>query len=148
MFATRTGPRAVLTGLCAAAAIGSAASAAGVRVTITTHQASGGLFMTPLLASFHDGNYDAFSAGSAASAGVEALAETGNSAVEIGANRGRNFSAITSPGGFAGAPVIDPGETSVAGDQRGRVDRAVFFIPLDGDPLERLFHRQWRPDGA
>lgn len=112
MFDTRTGPRAVLLGLCAAVAIGSAASAAGVRVTITNHQASGGLFLTPLLTSFHDGTYDAFDAGSAASAGVEALAETGNPGVEIAANPGRNFNVITSPGGFAGAPVIDPGESA------------------------------------
>jgi hypothetical protein len=112
MFKSRTGPRAVLLGLCAGVAIGSAASAAGVRVTITNHQSAGGLFLTPLLASFHNGTYDAFDAGSVASAGVEAVAEGGDVSVEIAANPGVNFSVITSPGGFAGAPVIDPGESA------------------------------------
>ena len=94
--------------------VASAATAATIEVTITNEQEPDGLFLTPLLAIFHDGSYDTFDAGGSASTGVETIAETGNAGPEsvaaIGA--GATTGVITSPGGFAGAPVIDPGETT------------------------------------
>lgn len=90
----------------------SGAAAKSIAVTITSNQAAGGLYLTPLLTALHDGTYNAFDAGSPASASLEALAEEGNPAPEIAANPGVNFSVITSPGGFPGAPVIDPGESA------------------------------------
>ena len=101
-------------GLGAVVAFGSlagAASAATLEVTFTNEQPDVGLFLTPVLSVFHNG-YDAFDAGSAASGALEALAEEGMVGAlqaEAGA-AGATTGVITSPGGFPGAPVIDPGE--------------------------------------
>lgn len=131
MFTCKTGPRAVVLGLCACMTLGSAASADRLRVTITNHQAADGLFLTPLLAAFHDGTYDAFDPGAAADAGLEAIAEGGDPSAEIAANPGRNFTVIASPGGFAGAPVIDPGESaSVLIDVDALTERYFSFLSM------------------
>lgn len=100
---------ALATGLLAGAA-----SAMTIEVSITNHSATGGLFLTPLLAVFHDGSFDTFDTGSAASAGVEALAEGGDASGVIAdaTAAGATSGVIASPGGFAGAPLIDPGETA------------------------------------
>lgn len=91
-----------------------AASAMTIEVSITNHSATGGLFLTPLLAIFHDGSFDTFDTGTAASAGVEALAEGGDASgvISNATAAGATSGVITSPGGFAGAPLIDPGETA------------------------------------
>lgn len=107
-----------LTALLGGAALTSLALAAPVaaktlEITITSNQAAGGLYLTPLLTVLHDGTYDAFDPGATASAGVQAIAEGGDVSVERGgAAAAFNTGVITSPGGFAGAPVIDPGETA------------------------------------
>jgi len=95
-------------------AVASAASAAAVEVTITNEQDANGLFLTPLLSIFHDGSYDTFDAGGSASTGVETIAETGDAgpASDAATLAGATTGVITSPGGFPGAPVIDPGETA------------------------------------
>ncbi|MEO1238431.1 MAG: spondin domain-containing protein [Pseudomonadota bacterium] len=98
----------------AAIAFGSlagAASAATLEVTFTNQQTGAGLFLTPVLSVFHNG-YDAFDAGSSASAALEALAEEGMvGGLQTEAEAaGATTSVITAPGGFPGAPVIDPGE--------------------------------------
>ncbi|MGB7271016.1 MAG: spondin domain-containing protein [Albidovulum sp.] len=104
--------------LTAGAAVAAIALSAGalsaktVTITITNHQQSGGLYLTPLLTAFHDGSFDAFNSGASANAGVELLAEEGDPSGIINANPGVKTAVITSPGGFAGAPVIDPGETA------------------------------------
>lgn len=107
-----------LTPLLAGAALAAATLAAPlaaktIEITITSNQAVGGLYLTPLLTVLHDGSYNAFDSGAAASAGVQAIAEGGDVSVERGgAASAFNTGVITSPGGFAGAPVIDPGETA------------------------------------
>ena len=56
-------------------------------------------------------------AGSAASPGLELIAEeggTGTLGSEFDAQTSGNHTTILSPGGFAGAPVFDPGETASA----------------------------------
>lgn len=94
-----------------------------LEITITSNQAPGGLYLTPLLTVLHDGSYDAFDPGATASAGVQAIAEGGDVSVERnGAAAAFNSGVITSPGGFAGAPVIDPGEAATI---RIRVDPAT-----------------------
>lgn len=101
--------------VAAAALLGaSAAAATTVEVTITNNQASGGLFLTPLFTAFHDGSFDIFDNGAAASGALEALAEEGNPGGLIAAAgaAGAATGVVLSPGGFAGAPVIDPGETA------------------------------------
>lgn len=98
----------------ALAVLPSLASAAQITVSITNTQAEDGLYLTPLLTVFHDGTFDTFDVGAPASAGLEALAEEGDASLEVARAEaaGHTAAVITSPGGFAGAPVIDPGETA------------------------------------
>lgn len=100
--------------LAAALMVASGASAKSVEVTITNNQAQGGLFLTPLFAAFHDGSFDLFDNGAPASAALETLAEEGNPGglVADAQAKGAKAGVVLAPGGFAGAPVIDPGETA------------------------------------
>ena len=101
-------------GILAFAGLATAASAASVSVSITNEQGPNGVFLTPVLSIFHDGSYDTFDVGGIASPGVEAVAEGGvvTQAVADAQAAGAASGVITSPGGFAGAPVVDPGETA------------------------------------
>ncbi|WOI52764.1 spondin domain-containing protein [Parvularcula sp. LCG005] len=98
-------------GLCA-----STAHALPVTISITNNSEAGGLNLTPLFIAFHNGAYDAFDVGAGASAGVELIAETGDAsgamAEALGADANALTGVITAPGGFAGAPIIEPGESA------------------------------------
>lgn len=99
------------------------ANAARIQIQIENLAPSDGFSLTPLYLGLHDGSFDAFDVGSAASEGLEIVAEEGGpfnnrdplNPVGIAAERlavdpdsiGR---VITQPDGFAGAPVIEPGE--------------------------------------
>lgn len=54
------------------------AQAITVKVTVENVGAAGGLWFTPVFFGFHDGSFDTFDAGSAASASIENIAEEGN----------------------------------------------------------------------
>ena len=74
-----------------------------------------GFSLTPFWVGLHDGTFDLFDLGSAASPGLELLAEEGDaSTLETEfAGPGRvQRSGIGNADGFAGAPVIEPGETA------------------------------------
>ena len=45
------------------------AGAVSVRVTVTNNAAAGGIYLTPMWIGFHDGGFDLFDIGGAASAG-------------------------------------------------------------------------------
>lgn len=49
-----------------------------LRITVTNTSNAGGTFLTPVYFGFHDGNFDLFDVGEAASPGLEALAEDGS----------------------------------------------------------------------
>lgn len=93
--------------------------AAGLLVTIENLQPSGGYYFTPVWLGLHDGGFDLFDIGSAASPELEAIAEEGNvaplgtlfSSMTNGTGSSRQGAVVTSPGGFPGAPVFDPGES-------------------------------------
>lgn len=94
------------------------ASADAVRIEIENLGTSTDFFLTPLWVGLHNGNFDLFSVGSPASAGLEELAETGSPATlmsEFDAP-GRLQSVAADPadfGSMAGQPpVIDPGNTA------------------------------------
>ena len=91
-----------------------AASAASLQISITNNQAADGVYLTPLASIVHDGNFDSFDRNSNASQSLELLAEEGDpSAILADAEAaGAAAGAIVAPGGFGGAPVIDPGETA------------------------------------
>lgn len=92
--------------------VASGANAASVQISITNEQPGDGLYLTPLLTVLHDGAFDPFDVGSAASPAIEALAEEGDASLLITEAGTNEANVITSPGGFPGAPVIDPGETA------------------------------------
>lgn len=109
---------ATLLGVLAAAP---AAQATSIRVTIENLAPSDGLSLTPLYLGFHDGSFDLFDLGSAASPGLQVVAEEGgpfNSPPEgqgvvqerLAADPDSFGAVITAPEGFPGAPVIEPGE--------------------------------------
>lgn len=110
------------------AAQANAQAVGDIRIEFTNNLAADGFFMTPVWFGFHDGatpdtpgdnTFDLFDNGSPATLGLEELAEDG-----LLANLQAEFTAAGIPGdqqgvvlgpqGFAGAPVIDPGETGVA----------------------------------
>ena len=107
-------------GLIATTLLAGAAQAATVEVSITNNQGIGGLYLTPLLSIFHDGTYDSFDVGSTVTPGVEEIAEEGEPGIAIGeidainAASGSNHATavLANPGGFSGAPVLDPGEVT------------------------------------
>lgn len=85
-----------------------------VQITVTNNQASGGLSLTPFFTAFHNGNFDTFDPGGSASSYVELLAETGDASGALGAaaNAGATAGVAAAPGGFPGAPVLEPGEVA------------------------------------
>jgi len=102
------------------ALLGSTATLAqDLQVSIENFAAADGFFLTPLWVGLHDGSFDLFDVGAAASPGLELLAEMGDASTlstEF-AQPGRiqiPLPGINNPAGFGGAPVIDPGETATA----------------------------------
>ena len=99
--------------------ITSSGTAADVSVTIENVAADDGFFFTPVWLGMHDGSFDLFDSGSAASSELETIAETGDaaplSALFDGAanadGTARLGTVVLSPGGFEGAPVFDPSES-------------------------------------
>ena len=105
------------------------ASAVSLKISITNNSGVGGLTLTPLYTAFHDGTFDTFDTGSAASAGIEALAEDGNFMpirdARMASHPSSQGAVITAPQGFAGAPLIEPGETG--------------FVVVDVDSKNQFF---------
>ena len=91
-----------------------AAGAATLKVTVTNQQETGGLSLTPFFTAFHDGSFDTFDPGGRASPYVELLAEEGDPSGALGAaaSAGATAGVAAAPGGFPGAPVIEPGESA------------------------------------
>ena len=88
-----------------------------LRVTVENLSTNEGLFLTPVWIGFHDGSFDSYDQGSPASMGLERLAEDGTVAdisaeFQAAAPTG-DESVVFGPGGFGGAPVLDPGEVAV-----------------------------------
>ncbi len=103
--------------LCAAlscCAINLANAQQQVQVSFENLQPSDGFYLTPVFAGFHDGSFDIFDAGTAASQSLELVAEDGMFGMlqsDFTANGAGQQGFYTSPGGFAGAPLFDPGES-------------------------------------
>ncbi|MCX7553038.1 spondin domain-containing protein [Marinicella sp. S1101] len=85
-----------------------------LKVKVENLGPEGGLYFTPLWVGFHDGSFDLYDRGAAASAGVERFAEDGDFAAlrDEFAPSGGFDAVILNPEGFAGAPVFDPGLAS------------------------------------
>ncbi len=88
------------------------ATAENVTVEITNNQPSGGFTFSPPWVAFHDGTFDAFDSGSAASPGIEAVAELANASVLSGEFASSGASGVDGmvPSPDAPPPFI-PGES-------------------------------------
>ena len=76
-YAKTTSALAIGTALILASSISSAAE---IQVKLTNNASTNGTYLTPVWAGFHDGSFDIFDIGGTASAGLEAIAEDGNTA--------------------------------------------------------------------
>ncbi len=161
MAQRKRGIRAGVIGAAAAAllsiGVSGQASAAAIKVEITNLAPQGGVFLTPMWVAFHNGQFDIYDRNVAAfNNGLEELAEDGNTgpigaafnASPAGASGGIE-STITAPGGLAGPPVIDPGETTSATFHLDPANNRYFsyasmIIPsndafiANGDPLAHM----------
>ncbi|GFE66295.1 spondin domain-containing protein [Litoreibacter roseus] len=101
--------------VCASFCVAGVASATTLSITVTNNQAEGGLSLTPLYTAIHDGTFDAFTVGEAASDGVRLIAETGApSAVRderLAMDPDSSSVVLASPDG---PPPVQPGETITA----------------------------------
>lgn len=106
------------------------AQATTLKITVTNNQASGGLSITPLYTSVHDGSFDAFDLGGTATDGLELIAETGNASVVAGERRASDPDSqpltLASPDG---PPPVQPGE-SVSGRLSVNATEALYFTFL------------------
>lgn len=84
-----------------------------VTVTVTNQSAANGTYLTPVFAALHDGGFDLFNVGEAASAALERIAEDGAVAPLLA-----DFAAVTGGTGVAGVagsgPIAPEAEVSVA----------------------------------
>lgn len=127
-----------------------------LEVTVESLTAFGGLGQTPFWLGFHDGTFDLGTSGELTNAfgGLEELAETG----DISALSSRFQSEIptgsegivTSPAGFAGAPVFEPGEIvsdslTVSDPARNRyLSFASMIIPSNDAFIANLNQRAYQ----
>ena len=94
---------------CAALFFATGASAQTIAVRFTNNQPTGGFSTSPVFVGVHDGTFDMFNSGSAASPALEALAELGDSAGLASAINGHGVSgSLTTP---APTPQFTPGES-------------------------------------
>ena len=102
-----------------------------IEVQVENLSPSDGFFFTPVWSGFHDGSFDLFNSGEAASPGLELIAEEGNFSTLSAEFAGSGTDgAVFSPGGFGGAPVFDPGETSSAVFDISANDRYFSFASM------------------
>ncbi len=67
-------------------------------VTVENLQPAGGLFFTPVWVGFHDGTFDTFDVGGMASAGLEAIAEEGDTGPLSASFAGSGVDGVVAPG--------------------------------------------------
>lgn len=104
-----------------------------IRIVTTNTSAEGGTFLTPFWFAAHDGAFDLYDRGAAASAGLEALAEDGNFAPINGEVAALDGDAVTGAV-FGAAGPIATGETATAtftvnGAEAGYLDVAAMILP-------------------
>ncbi|MFM9874529.1 MAG: spondin domain-containing protein [Fimbriimonadaceae bacterium] len=90
--------------------LSASAMAIDVRVTITNMAPANGTYLTPTWFGFHDGNFDSFNVGAAASMGIERIAEDGNPAVLDGEFIGSGAGTVS--GVLNGIGPIGPGAST------------------------------------
>jgi hypothetical protein len=109
-----------------------AVSAKEVRITVENVAPADGVRITPVWFGIHDGSFDNFDVGSAASPQLEMLAEDGDPSGIVGgftgATNGVVFGPVTAPGQ---PPIYHPGETgSVVVDFDPSTDQYFSFLSM------------------
>ncbi|MEM9708897.1 MAG: spondin domain-containing protein [Pseudomonadota bacterium] len=130
MFASKTLPVAVALLL----GVGAAAEATTLKITVENKAEIGGITLTPLYTAFHNGGFDPFNVGEAASPGLQEIAEEGSPG-GIAAERQAAFPtsdgvAVFGTDGFPGAPVIEPGEVASATVNVDSANRFFTFLSM------------------
>lgn len=93
--------------------VASAGQAGQVRVTVENMAPNNGLRLTPVWIGFHDGSFNTFDSGSAASPALERLAEDGDPSGIVGSFTGASQGVVFGPVTNAGEPPIyHPGESA------------------------------------
>ena len=105
-----------------------------LRITVRNTSEVGGTFLTPVYFGFHDGSFDLFNAGEAASAGLEGLAEDGTTAglaAERLAADGDSQGAVVAGdrGPIATQEVTSAIVSDVDGVSNGYVSLAAMILP-------------------
>ncbi|MEM9942485.1 MAG: spondin domain-containing protein [Planctomycetota bacterium] len=103
-----------------------------IQITVENLQPADGFYFTPVWLGFHDGSFDLFDEGAAASSALEALAEEGDVAGVRSdfASVGGQDVVVTDFPGFGGAPVFDPGNSQSVAISLGAQDRFVNFATM------------------
>lgn len=125
------------------------AQATEIKVEVSNLFADGGLALTPVWTGFHDGTFDTFDEGVAASSSLQALAENGDMSGirEDFANNSTGVDgAVFGPEGFPGAPVIEPGEVTSAYFNVNNVDSGYFSFLSMLIPTNDAFIGNDNPD--
>ncbi len=97
-------------GMLALIALPLTASAQPITIEVTNEQPAGGFSITPVWHALHDGAFDMFDVGAAASAGLETIAEVGDPSVLDAAFAGSGVSGVLASA--SGPPPFTPGQSN------------------------------------
>ena len=104
-----------------------------LRITVRNTSEIGGTFLTPVYFGFHNGDFDLFDVGQAASAGLEQLAEDGSSATlaveRAAAAAGSQGIVVTGAGGPVATQEVTSGILDVDGTINTQVSLAAMILP-------------------
>ncbi|MEM9552354.1 MAG: spondin domain-containing protein [Pseudomonadota bacterium] len=98
-----------------------------IRVTVKNTSETGGTFLTPVYAGFHDGSFDLFNAGEAASPGLEALAEDGTFGTIAAERQALDPDSQGLVIAGAGGPIATQEVTSATLDVNGKSNAYISF---------------------
>lgn len=104
-----------------------------LRVTVRNTSEDGGTFLTPTYVGFHDGSFDIFEAGQAASAGLEMLAEDGGAggltAERLAADADSQGVLVTGAAGPIATQEFTSARITVDGASNGFASLAAMLLP-------------------
>ncbi len=104
-----------------------------LRVTVVNDSPEGGTFLTPVYFGFHNGDFDLFDTGAAASPGLESLAEDGSPAIlateRLAASPGSQGLVVTGEAGPVATEETTSANIAVDGETNTEVSFAAMILP-------------------
>ncbi|GIT91886.1 hypothetical protein JANAI62_23430 [Jannaschia pagri] len=104
-----------------------------LRVSVNNTSGTGGTALTPVFTSFHDGSFDIYNLGEAATPGLEQLAEDGASTIltaeALAADADAQFVTVTDNGAPLAATVRTSATIEVDGASNGFISLAAMLLP-------------------